>query len=638
MSLKDLFLSCCLRGSILLLLLSGWFCGVARADFTFVHCSDTHFGAGQNHEINAQFFTEISNLDPKPAFVINAGDVCEIGNDDEYELYRQAIRRLTLPIYNAPGNHDVRWNPRGKEGYTRGVSQPLFQSWDYQNVHFITLDSTVLLNHWGHISRRQLDWLAEDLAKIGPDRPVVIGFHHWIGRDKVQVDNEQELLRVVAPYNVVLWLQGHGHSDIQWRINGAAAMMQKGLYQGSYAVVTVTDESLSVRRRSWKDPARRGDELVRDKSIPTTQQLEWEVVFERIPLSRRSRAVDPPPAATPQPAQDRSPLWEVNIRGEVQSRLALHDGIVYVPSMGNDLVALNSTSGREIFRVRTADSVYSSPHVEDGVVYFGSADHHVYAADARTGAIRWKTKTGGAVLAGPSVARGIVCVGSTDTKVYGLDAADGSIRWTVQGRNMYQSKVATDGQRFFVGGWDNRFRCIDATSGKELWTLRIGKSARSDVFSAYAPAIASPAVGDGKVFVSTNDGILHAIQIDSGQELWRIDWKKMGYSSPLYRDGNVWCALGDEGKVFCADAETGRILWQGDAGSVIYDSSFCFGGGRVFIATVSGVVNAFDARTGVRRWQYRLAPGHVLASPVADDQRVYIGSMNGNVTALAVNE
>jgi hypothetical protein len=62
-----------------------------------------------------------------------------------------------------------------------------------------------------------------DLEKVGTDRPIVIGFHHWIARETVMVDNEQELLELVAPYNVVLWLQGHGHSDIQWNINGAAA-------------------------------------------------------------------------------------------------------------------------------------------------------------------------------------------------------------------------------------------------------------------------------------------------------------------------------------------------------------------------------------------------------------------------------
>jgi hypothetical protein len=65
----------------------------------------------------------------------------------------------------------------------------------------------------------------------------VIGFHHWIGRESVQVDNEAALLEVVRPYNVVLWLQGHGHSDIEWSVNGTPATMVKGLYQGSYNIV-----------------------------------------------------------------------------------------------------------------------------------------------------------------------------------------------------------------------------------------------------------------------------------------------------------------------------------------------------------------------------------------------------------------
>lgn len=613
-------------------------CNVALADFTFVHASDTHFGVGKNHEIDAEFFREISALDPRPAFVINTGDVCEIGSDEEYDLYREAIKHLQMPIYNAPGNHDVRWNPRGKEGFTLGVGQPLYQSWDHENVHFVTLDSTVLLNHWGHISQKQLDWLAEDLKKVGPEKPVVIAFHHWIGREAIQVDNELALLKVVEPYNVVLWLQGHGHSDIKWSIRGVPAMMQKGLYQGSYSVVTVTDEKMSVRRRSWADQRRRANELVRDKSVPTTQQVEWEDVFTHIPLRPRGKTAIAAATTRPAPAPSstKRPAWEVNIHGEVQSRIAIDDGRLFVPSMGGDLVAIEVADGREAFRVTTGDSVYSSPHAQDGMVYFGSADHHVYAADAKTGSVKWKQKTGGAVLAGPNVAGGVVCVGSTDTKIYGLDAATGSVRWNVQGHNMYQSKVATDGQHFFVGGWDNRFRCIDAETGREIWALKLGKSARSNVFSAFSPAIASPTVGEGIVYVSTNDGILHGLEIATGKEIWRIDWQKMGYSSPLYRDGKIYCALSDEGKVFCADAKTGSFIWEADAGSVIYDSSFCYGGGNVFIVTVSGTVNAFDAASGKRVWQHKLAPGHVLASPAADDRCVYVGSMNGNITALPV--
>jgi outer membrane protein assembly factor BamB len=329
--------------------------------------------------------------------------------------------------------------------------------------------------------------------------------------------------------------------------------------------------------------------------------------------------------------------WQHNIGGAVQSRLVRDGDLLYVTSMGNDLVALNPADGSEKFRTKTDGPIFSSPCVTDAVAYFGSADHYVYAVDAKTGQQKWKAKTDGAVLAGPNVAQGIVCVGSTDTNIYGLDINDGHYVWTVPGHNMYQSQTATDGDHFFVGGWDNHFRCIDAKTGHVAWDLELGKPQKLPGFSSYAPAITSPAVGAGNVFVSTNDGILHALNIADGTEAWRVDWKKMGYSSPCYHDGRVYCALSDEGKTFCVNADSGEMLWTADTGSVIYDSSFCFGGGNVFIGCVNGTASAIRAADGKLLWQYRLGPGHLLASPAADDQLVYFSSLSGDVTALPVN-
>ena len=676
--------------------------------FRFVHMSDTHFGVGNNQQANVRMFEEITNLDPAPAFCVNTGDIAEIGNDEEYQQLRDALKSLKPKMYIAPGNHDVRWNPRGKDGYVEGTGQKLYQSWDHGGVHFVTLDSTVLLQHWGHISQEQLDWLKKDLDALPEGTPVIIGFHHWIGREKVMVDNEQKLMDLVEPYNVVLWLQGHGHSDIQWSINGVPAVMQKGLYQGSYTTIDVEPgaKQMKLTRRALVDPKkRRSNELVRDKSVPATEEVEWvdvmmvglekwtapkwgaeakledggvSIVAHRgdlpddanlrlrinngedfgmalsgdawtavVPSERfiageqlltvlaklpDQRVYQKPlSVVVPGPV---APAWETNVGGAVQSRLLCADGIVYVPSMGGDLVALDSTSGSEKWRVKTAGPVFSTPHIDGGTIYFGSGDHHVYAVDARSGEIKWKTKTGGAVLGSASTAQGVVCIGSVDTYIYGLDQSTGDVRWKVKTLNMTQTKAATDGERFFVGSWDNHFRCIDAKTGELVWDLKLGKSARADWFSAFSPAIASPAVGDGKIFVSTNDGILHAIEIDSGKEVWRVDWKKMGYSSPLYRDGRVYCALSDEGKTFCVDANTGSFIWTAETGSVIYDSSFAFGGGNVYIGCVEGIFNAIRAEDGKMMWQYRLGPGHVLASPATDEKHVFIASMSGKVTAL----
>jgi outer membrane protein assembly factor BamB len=369
------------------------------------------------------------------------------------------------------------------------------------------------------------------------------------------------------------------------------------------------------------------------RRIPTTDLVPGEHVITVTAKLPDGRAYQIPQTVM---IPGLTPAWNVNVGGEVQSRLVRHGDMLFVSSMGNDLIALDASSGKEKYRVKTQGPIFSGAHVDGDTVYFGSADHYVYAFNAADGKEKWKTKTGGAVLAGPNVAQGIVCVGTTDTKIYGLDATTGAIVWTVQGKNMFQSKTATDGERFFVGGWDNFFRCIDAKSGNEVWSLELGRKQRYSNFSAFAPAITAPAVGNGKVFVSTNDGILHGLNIKDGSEAWHVDWKKMGYSSPIFQDGRVYAALSDEGKVFCVNADTGEMKWTTDTGSVIYDSSFCFGGGNVFIGNVNGTLNALNAADGKIAWQYRMAPGHLLGSPAADAEKVYMGSMSGQVIAMPI--
>ncbi|MGB7161488.1 MAG: PQQ-binding-like beta-propeller repeat protein [Tepidisphaeraceae bacterium] len=689
---------------------------IARADFTFIHASDPHFntkeGPGTNAGNDAERYKEISALNPQPKFIVQTGDIVEIGTVEEYDVLRRTLAdSLKIPLYNAPGNHDVRWNPIGKEGYVKGVGQPLYQSWDYENVHFVTLDSTVLLQHWGHISKDQLDWLKADLDKVGKEKPIIIGFHHWIGRDTVQTDNEQQLMDLVAPYNVVLWLQGHGHSDIQWNVNGVPAIMQKGLYQGSYSVIDVTADTMKVRRRAI-GAAKKNSELVRDKSVPNEPEVTWTDLMT-IPLKKQTppkwdatvslgdklsisakrgdlpddaklgyrvnsgKYIDMTPkgdewvAEAPtkdliageqvitvqalladgrayqkplklmveQPGAPKA-LWSGNLKGAIQSKLVRAGDNLFVTTMGGDLVGLDPNTGDEKWRVKTEGPVFSTPHVDNGVVYFGSTDHQVYAVDAKTGDVKWKTKTEGGVFAGPAVAKGIVVIPSVDKKIYGLDANTGDVKWTLPVDGMVQSKCATDGERVFIGDWVNTLRAIDVARGEEIWAVKMGRTKDGRIATPYSPAISSPAVGDGKVYVTTNDGVIHALDAKTGHmawEWWEKDKNKLGYSGPLFHDGKIYIAIGDEGRTFCIDAMKGELLWQCDTGSVIYDSSFAFAGGNVFIGCVAGEFNAIDASSGKIVWKYRLAPGHLLASPATDEKNVYIGTMSGQIIALPAN-
>lgn len=681
----------------------------ALADFRFVHTSDTHVAADGGPESHAatdrELWREMSNLSPAPVFTVNTGDTVEAGKDDEYAQYRKSIAEaLKCPHYDATGNHDIRWNPLGKEGFVKGTGQPLWQSWDYQNVHFVLLDSTVLLQHWGHFDQKELDWLKKDLEKVGTERPVVIGFHHWIGRETVQVDNEQQLMDLVKPYNVRLWLQGHGHAAIEWNVNGVPATMQTGLYQGGYMVVDVTEDTMTLKRRGWGKAKK---ELLQDNQTVERKPVIWTDLMT-IPLAKpvapqwsadlstdgqfaniRIDAGDLPEGTTFEYRFDQAkpikveggeksptikapvdkldagrhivtvqanlpdgrayqlpvemklkrantpnPAWTTNVGGAVLSHLVRSGDSLFVSTMGGNLVAIDPATGQARWTFAAKDSIFSTPEVRDGTVYFGSADHYIYAVDAASGREKWKFEAKAGVLAGPAAAQGVVATTSTDKTIYGLDVETGKVKWTVPVDGMYQSKAATDGTKFYLGGWDNSIRAIDAATGKQVWDIKVGKTAKGVILFPYSPAISSPAVGDGKVFITSNDGVLHAVDATDGKILWEINQNNLGYSSPLYHDGLVYCAISNGGNVFAADARTGKVVWQNKTGSDIYDSSFTYSNGRVFIGNVDGTFSALDAKTGEIAWQYQLGPGHVLASPAADDAKVFIGNMAGNVFAF----
>jgi len=673
----------------------------ARVELTFVHITDTHFTEDPkgNAAKCATLFREIRGLAQKPAFVVHTGDVVEAGTPAEYALYQKALAEaLKLPLHCAPGNHDSRWNPLGKEGFLRGTRQPLRQSWDAAGVHFVLLDATVLLEHWGHFAQDDLKWLAADLAAT-KGRPTVIGFHHPVGESYAQIDNAAAFLDVIRPHNVRLLLQGHGHADKLWSVEGIPAVMAKGLYQGSYNVVQIDKENLTVLRRtdespqltsvvtvplkrpvtpSWRIEARVENgmgsvtalRLAPDSrnaiALPEGAQLSFRVDGGKpqpLPVSGKSWSSSFPvdeliPGVhqvtvsallddgreyqlaldLPLSAGDRvQPAWKATLPGEVQGHPSKDAQRLYFPTMDGGLVALNPRTGAILWKTRAGGPVFTTPLSDGQTVYFGSVDHSVYAVEATTGRPRWKFATQGGVYAGGALAKGVVCLASADQFIYGLDAQTGKLLWRTKGQGLFQSRVATDGQRFFIGGWDNQFRALDAKTGKVLWENKFGRS------FYYAPAIGAPCVAEGRVYVTSNDGLLHAMDTATGKVLWETTSHSLGYSGPLVEGGKVYNAsLTDEGKVFCFDAETGSLIWSTPTGSVIYDSSVILAQGILYIAAVDGTMSALQTRkrtqgtaeAGELLWQYRLPAGHVLSSPIAFGDRVAVGSLSGLVMAF----
>jgi outer membrane protein assembly factor BamB len=185
---------------------------------------------------------------------------------------------------------------------------------------------------------------------------------------------------------------------------------------------------------------------------------------------------------------------------------------------------------------------------------------------------------------------------------------------------------------------------FDVATGRELW-----RSARNDVPTWSTPTVHSV---DGQTQIVVN-GMRHAGAYDfkTGKEIWRLSGGgDIPVPTPVVHDGLIYLTnahgpaapvyairANAKGDVSLVDGATRNhgVAWsqQRDGGYMCTPLVYR---GLVYIVKFNGVLSAFDAITGVRRFQERLARSAAAftASPVASDGKVYLASEDGQVFVI----
>ncbi len=587
--------------------------------WSFVVFSDTHFGVAGNYEKDRALLEEMAAL--RPDFAVDIGDLTERAWAADCAEADRAFAGLPFHVFVAPGNHDVRWAPRGLQLFGERVGPPR-QLFRHRGCGFLLLDSTLPLSHFGHIGGPQLRWIEAELKHFGREAPLFVFLHHPVGRGG-GVDDQDRLAQVLAPYNTKVVFTGHGHADLLWSWNGAVATMGLGLYQGSYQHVVVDPDAGEIRI------------LRRPKTGGTPLPLAMA------PLAPQPRPVRVAAPAPPAPAAAAGPLvpaWTQPLEAGVMSRLLLGGDDLFVSDMGGAVSAFAAADGRLRWRARTGGYCFSSPVLAGDLVVVGSADGCVYGLRRRDGHVQWQVKTGGPVYASAAVAGDVAAIASGDGSVYGIAAADGALRWRwalPPGPLAFaQSPAATDGRRIFVGAWDTNVYALDAATGAEAWRYRA-----TDRGFYYSAAIARPAVDAGRLYVPSNDNTLHAIDAATGQRIWthRSPGDKLGYSSPAILDGRIYVgSLGPRGEVRCIDQASGEEVWSTATGSEIYESSPALAGGTLAIGSVDGTLWLLRAGDGAILGSHRFPPGLFVSSPAAAPGRAYAATLAETLVAFDV--
>ncbi len=175
----------------------------------------------------------LNSLAPRPEVVIATGDLVDHGREDEYEVLREILAKLTAPVFVIPGNHDRReplLEVFSDQAYLPRAGAPFVHyAIDDYPIRLIGLDTSVPEHHHGLMCDERLRWLDETLS-AQPERPTMIFMHHppfrtgmsWM--DASGLHGGRRMEEIVARHrNVLRVAAGHIHRPIHLAWAGTIA-------------------------------------------------------------------------------------------------------------------------------------------------------------------------------------------------------------------------------------------------------------------------------------------------------------------------------------------------------------------------------------------------------------------------------
>lgn len=256
------------------------------------------------------------------------------------------------------------------------------------------------------------------------------------------------------------------------------------------APITVVEDVLYVPHetgvflldRATGEPIEEG-ELETDRSVwaqplyvPAAEDQPARVYVTA--LNHRLYAVDPTTYEN---------LWNVDLGGAAPGGATYdpENQVLYVGTLGNEMLAVDALTGNIITRYETNDWVWGNPVLADGTLYFGDLDAYLYALTYSDGRFeeRWVEELDGSkIRATPLVADDLLVVSTEAGSVYGIQRDSGAEEWREELERpilstLIQVEATTEGEseQVVVVSTDNTEELLVALrldNGNRRWSYR----------------------------------------------------------------------------------------------------------------------------------------------------------------------
>jgi outer membrane protein assembly factor BamB len=251
---------------------------------------------------------------------------------------------------------------------------------------------------------------------------------------------------------------------------------------------------------------------------------------------------------------------------------------------------------------------WSGGVVADGTLFVGSKEGRLVAVNLTNSSCQWSEP-----LKMPASAGGAGCIGPA----YG-----GGCTTAPAGSAIYGTPAVT-GDLVYIGGYNGRMYAFSSSLLEIRWVYP-----REDYLE---PIISGPVVILNKVYFSTSDGEVYALDAATGYKEWGFQAGDKIWSTPA-SDGKTVYVTSFDNKLYALNAEDGEKKWEFEtegalaATPLVYDD-------KVYIGSLDRYLYAVDANDGSQEWKF-MGGNWFWAKPVAYNNVIYAPCLDGKVYIL----
>jgi len=613
--------------SVLFVCLLSFTVRAQQGTFRFAQLTDIHLSPN-NPNPTEDLLRSIAQINATDSldFVLVTGDLTEEGDRATMEKVKSCLDLLKVKYYVALGNHETKWSDSGCTAFGEIFGGERFD-FEHKGFLFLGFNSGPLMRMaYGHVVPQDIRWMTERMSRYNTgnprqNNPVILVTHYPMTEG--DVDNWYEVTDAVRPYNIRLFIGGHYHRNRDLRYDGIPGILMRSNLRDKdekpgYGICEITKDSILVYTQRIGEPKKKWAAFSLTESY----------------YNRNGKADKYPDFSVNKEYAQVKEQWLVQTGAGIYCSPAVEKDKVFVGDDMGYLTAYALKNGKKLWSFQSGKRIVGTPAVSEGIVVFGSADCKIYGLNAQNGNLLWTVKAAAPVLGAVTIDNGIAYIGASDHTFRAVNIHTGDVKWNFTGVKGYiETKPLVTDNKVIFGAWDNTLYALDKADGKELWKWTGGLTRMH-----FSPAAVWPVASDGKVFITDPQRAMTAIDLKTGNTVWRTFQSMVRETIGLSEDGERIYSKTMNDSIVCYSA-------KGDQPHELWASNVGFGyehapsmqvekEGIVFGSTKEGLIFALEAKTGKVLWKHKI--GNSLISTVVPlgNNRVLFTATGGETGLL----